>query len=184
MRDSQIYRGRYRTTIANQNVASVTLRRLDWYPEMGTQKCGKCKIRQGPTHNLSLRFASVGIGCNSFALSRSIAASNDMKTALKSSRIVGFAILTLVLIGLALWAGISHLQEVARIDFERTKSEWRQKWFDDVKGGKHYATIMDPKIIPMLANDSDCVQNTTELHFWMVTIEPNDAPPIEQLVPK
>ena len=105
-----------------------------------------------------------------------------MKTALKSFRILGLAILTLVLIGIAMWAGISHMQEVARIDFERTKSKWRQKWFDDVKGGQHYATVMDPKIIPMLANDSECVQNITELYFSMVTIAPNDTPPIEQLV--
>lgn len=117
-----------------------------------------------------------------FAQERNISLRNDMKTTLKSFRVSSVVILTLVVLGVAMWAGISHLHEVERIDFERKKSEWRQKWFGDVKGGKHYATIMDPKIIPMFANDLDCVQNITELHFSMVTIEPTDVPSIEQLV--
>ena len=105
-----------------------------------------------------------------------------MKTYLNSYRVPSIVGVTLIAFGIAIWVGISHLQELAHIELERKESEWRQKWFDDVKGGKHYATIMDPKIIPMLANDSDCVRNITALHFSMVKIEPNEASPIEQLV--
>lgn len=77
--------------------------------------------------------------------------------------------------------GIPLLREQQRLSFERQKEEWRQNAFDRVKHGDHRVSIMDPKLLPMLANDADCVANLNELNFSMTAITNEDAQFVSRL---
>jgi hypothetical protein len=86
----------------------------------------------------------------------------------------------LVFAGLVV-AGVPYLREKQRISFERQKAEWRQDAFERVKNGDTRVSIMDPKLLPMLARDADCVANLTELNFSMTEITADDAAFVAQL---
>ncbi|XZE36360.1 hypothetical protein SH501x_001926 [Pirellulaceae bacterium SH501] len=77
--------------------------------------------------------------------------------------------------------GIPYIRERQRLSFERQKSVWRQRAFDRVKNGDHRASIMDSKLLPMLASDADCVANLNELDFAMTEIMDEDAKFVSQL---
>ena len=78
--------------------------------------------------------------------------------------------------------GIPYLREQQRLSFERQKSEWRQDAFDRVKNGDHRVSIMDSKLLPMLAHDADCIANLKELNFSMTEITADDARFVSQLM--
>jgi len=89
------------------------------------------------------------------------------------------AILALLAITLAL--GITYLREQSRLRLERQRAEWRQKRFNDVKNGGTQATVMDSLLLPMLANDPECVANVRSLYFSMVEIDPEEAENVVRL---
>lgn len=99
----------------------------------------------------------------------------------RSSRSCLTCLAVLVLLAIALPLGISYLREQSRLAVERRQAEWRQKWFDDVKNGDAQVSVMDPLLLPMLANDADCVANLEYLHFAMVDIKPEDAKHVARL---
>jgi hypothetical protein len=86
----------------------------------------------------------------------------------------------LAFVGLLI-AGIPLLREQQRLSFERQKVEWRQNAFDRVKHGEHRVSVMDSKILPMLASDADCVANLNELSFSMTEITGEDAQFVSRL---
>jgi hypothetical protein len=93
-----------------------------------------------------------------------------------------FGCLSIVLIfGGILAFGIILLREQARLSFERSKQQWRQKEFDSVKRGDSSALVMDSKLLPMLATDSDCQKNVTRLDFASTEIDSDDALYIAEL---
>ncbi len=77
--------------------------------------------------------------------------------------------------------GALYLSEQERIAIERLRAQWRQEWFNRVKNGDNLARVSDPLLLPMLANDPDCVANLEELFFDMVEITPNDATYVSRL---
>jgi len=87
----------------------------------------------------------------------------------------------LILVAIALPLGISYLREQSRLELERLRAEWRQKWFDHVKKGHTQATVMDSLLLPMLANDPECVAKVQSLYFSMVNVDPEDAKNVARL---
>ena len=77
--------------------------------------------------------------------------------------------------------GITQLRQQARLSFERSKQEWRQKSFDAVKNGDSSALVMDSKLLPMLANDVDCRRIVTRLDFASTDIAASDARYVAEL---
>lgn len=77
--------------------------------------------------------------------------------------------------------GIAYLRQQQRLSFERQKAEWRQAAFDRVKNGDHRVSVMNSKLLPMLAHDADCIANLKELNFSMTEITPEDARLVSQL---
>jgi hypothetical protein len=86
-----------------------------------------------------------------------------------------------VLLAIALPFAVSYLLEQSRLNIERRRAQWRQKWFDDVKNGDTQAMVMDSELLPMLANDPECVANLESLYFSCVTIAPEDAKHVARL---
>lgn len=95
-------------------------------------------------------------------------------------RVLGCLGIVLVLGGFLAF-GLTLLREEARLSFERSKQEWRQKQFDSVKRGDSSALVMDSKLLPMLATDSDCQKNVTRLDFASTKIDSADALYIAEL---
>ncbi len=60
-------------------------------------------------------------------------------------------------------ARIPYLRKQQRLFFERQKAEWRQIEVDRVKNGDRRASILDSKVLSMLARDPDCVANLKSL---------------------
>jgi len=90
------------------------------------------------------------------------------------ARVFGCLSIVLILGGILAF-GIIQLREQARLSFERSKQQWRQKQFDSVKRGHSSALVMDSKLLPMLATDSDCQKNVTRLDFASTEIDSDDA---------
>jgi hypothetical protein len=106
----------------------------------------------------------------------------DAKSDHSNSFVRVFGCLSVVLIlGGILAVGIIQLREEARLSFERSKQQWRQKEFDSVKRGDSSALVMDSKLLPMLATDSDCQKNVTRLDFASTEIDSDDALYIAEL---
>lgn len=89
-------------------------------------------------------------------------------------------VVSLAFVGL-LVIGMPFLRENQRLTFERQRTQWRQDSFDRVKRGDHQVLIMDSKLLPMLANDADCVTNLNGLSFSMTQITVEDARFVSQL---
>jgi hypothetical protein len=77
--------------------------------------------------------------------------------------------------------GIAQLRQQARRNLERQQAESRQRCFDRVKQGGSLALVMDSKLLPMLANDSECKQIVTGLYFALTNIDAPDAKYVAQL---
>lgn len=71
--------------------------------------------------------------------------------------------------------GLSQLRHQAQLSEERSKAEWRQKFFKHVKDGDSSALVMDSKLLPMLANGVDCQKNLTRIVFASTKIDPADC---------
>lgn len=91
-----------------------------------------------------------------------------------------FLVVSLAFVGL-LVIGITFQREKQRLSFERQRTQWRQGSFDRVKRGDQFALIMDSKLLPMLANDADCIANLSGLSFSMTQITDEDARFVSQL---
>lgn len=89
-------------------------------------------------------------------------------------------VVSMAFVGL-LVIGIPFQREKQRLSFERQKAEWRQDAVERVKRGDQYALIMDSKLLPMLANDADCVANLNALSFSMMQMTDEDARFVSQL---
>ena len=57
-----------------------------------------------------------------------------------------------------------------------------RKWFSTVKEGEHRVSVLDAQLLPMLAEDNDCIKNLKELCFAMVEITPEHAAHVARLV--
>jgi hypothetical protein len=77
--------------------------------------------------------------------------------------------------------GISQLRQLATRNLVRQQAEWRQRAFDRVKQGDSSALVMDSKLLPMLANDSECKRIVTGLDFASTNIDASDAKYVGQL---
>ncbi len=83
----------------------------------------------------------------------------------------------LVAIGITslIWCGIQYVNQQSDLALERHRAERRQREFQKIKNGNSHAHIMDARLLTLLAEDRDCLNNIEELHFDMVTITPVDA---------
>ncbi len=81
----------------------------------------------------------------------------------------------IVILGFGIPWGLNFVREQSRLSLERFKKELRQRTFDDVKQGDTSASIMDSKLLPMLAEDTDCRSIVTRLDFSSTTIDPSEA---------
>jgi predicted ATP-grasp superfamily ATP-dependent carboligase len=103
----------------------------------------------------------------------------------KRNRVVSRGCLTILIATLAfvvlLVIGVPFLRERQRLYFEQQKADWRQREFDRVKNGDDHASIMDSKILPMLASDAECITNLRELDFSMAEITADDAQHVSKL---
>lgn len=96
------------------------------------------------------------------------------------NRVFGcFAIVAIVL-GVITFS-IMELRRQARLSFERSKAEWRQKAFDSVKRGDSSALVMDSRLLPMLATDAQCQKNVTRLDFASTQIDAADSSFVAEL---
>ena len=81
----------------------------------------------------------------------------------------------------ALPFGISFIREQERLAHERWKAEKREECFSEVKNGAKLGFVFDPLLLPMLANDADCVANLEELYFTTGEIDSESAKHIARL---
>ena len=75
----------------------------------------------------------------------------------------------------------TQLRYRARLAQELRSQEWQQKSIDAVKMGNPTAWVMDSKVLPMLANDSECKQIVTSLDFTSTEIDASDATAVGRL---
>ena len=106
---------------------------------------------------------------------------NDSQSQSRASRSCVPALVVMATIAGLLAVGIQYLREQQRLSFERQKAERRQRSFDRVKNGDDRASIVDSKLLPMLANDAACVSNLNELDFDMTAITHEDARYVSRL---
>ena len=97
-----------------------------------------------------------------------------------SRRCLVSLVISLTVLGL-LFRGIPYVREQQRLSFERQNAEWRQNAYQRVKHGDDQVSIMDSKLLPMLASDADCVANLKALYFSMSEIADGDARFVSQL---
>ena len=64
----------------------------------------------------------------------------------------------------------TQLRYRARLAQKLRSQEWQQKSIDAVKKGNPTAWVMDSKVLPMLANDSECKQIVTSLDLSLIHI--------------
>ena len=100
----------------------------------------------------------------------------------KPSRGCMTCLIVAIILTIAASFGIYYLGKHSQQQYERQRAEWRQKWYNDVKNGSNRVLIFDARLLPMLANDTDCVNNLEYLEFFMVYISPEDAKHVAQLV--
>lgn len=92
-----------------------------------------------------------------------------------------YCLIALIALSALLVVGIPYLNEQKRVSLELQKAEWRQNEFNRVKNGAQDVLIMDSRLLPMLAQDADCIANAQQLKFSMTEITPDDARFISQL---
>ena len=73
-------------------------------------------------------------------------------------------------------------RERDRVEAERLRAERRAESIDRVKRGDDSVSVLDPQLLPMLADDRDCIDNLHSLWFAMVEITPEDASYVSRLV--
>jgi hypothetical protein len=88
--------------------------------------------------------------------------------------VIGFLAVVFVLV---VW---QHRESTLRY-METQRAERRQSSFERVKNGESSVLVTDSKLLPMLANDSECKKIATELVFASLIIDPEDASHIGQL---
>lgn len=81
----------------------------------------------------------------------------------------------IAILGCGLVWGVNYVREQARLSHERSMKEFRERTFRAVKQGRSAASIMDSKLLPMLAQDADCRSIVTRLDFFSTTIDPSDT---------
>ena len=81
----------------------------------------------------------------------------------------------IAILGCGLAWGVNYVRERARLSHERSMKEFRERTFRAVKQGRSAASIMDSKLLPMLAEDADCRSIVSRLDFFSMTIDPSDA---------
>ena len=99
----------------------------------------------------------------------------------KPSRGCASCLTAIVALTVLLPLAILYSRQHARLESERQRAEWRQKWFSTVKQGDHKVSVLDAQLLPMLAEDNDCVKNLKELCFAMVEITPEHAAHVSRL---
>ena len=85
-------------------------------------------------------------------------------------------------VAIVLPVGMLYLRHQSRLGAEQRRADLRQKWFHDVKNGSHLVSVLDSRLLPMLASDADCVAVLDQLSFAMVDVAPEDAEHIAQLI--
>ncbi|WP_145280340.1 hypothetical protein [Pirellulimonas nuda] len=93
--------------------------------------------------------------------------------------VVVVSIVCIAIVGLTF--AIKSARQQAHLHAQRQQAERRQKSFDLVKRGSTRASVMDSKLLPMLANDPDCRRRVTNVDFFMSDIDPADAPSVSKL---
>lgn len=97
------------------------------------------------------------------------------------SRRYALCLLAIAVIAIILPLAIRRARQQARLESERQQAERRQMWFLRVKQGGSAVSALDAQLLPMLAEDNDCIRNLKELHFAMVEITPENATHISRL---
>lgn len=97
-----------------------------------------------------------------------------------TNRVFGCLVIVAIIVGVFA-LGIIELRRQARLAFEQSKAQWRQKAFDSVKRGDSSALVMDSKLLPMLAMDAQCQKNVTRLDFASTEIDAADSSFVAQL---
>ncbi len=97
------------------------------------------------------------------------------------SRGCALCLLAIAVIAIILPLAIRRARQQTRLESERQQAEWRQMWFMRVKQGGPAVSVLDAQLLPMLAEDNDCIRNLKELHFAMVEITPENAAHISRL---
>lgn len=90
----------------------------------------------------------------------------------------------LIFVTVAVWFvvyGVPNLRKWQRLRFEKVKQGWRNDAFLSVKSGGHSVRVSDLALLPMLANDADCVHNLDDLFFSGLDISSSDAAHISRL---
>lgn len=87
----------------------------------------------------------------------------------------------IAILGCGLAWGVNYVRERARLSHESSMKELRESTFQAVKQGRSAASIMDSKLLPMLAQDADCRSIVKRLDFFSMTIDPSDAVFVSEL---
>jgi len=106
---------------------------------------------------------------------------DDHTGSTKPSRGCVSCLTAIAVIAIILPIGIRYARQHARLKSERQQAEWRQKWFSMVKQGDSRVSVLDAQLLPMLAEDNDCIKNLKELCFAMVEITPEHAAHVSRL---
>ncbi len=96
-------------------------------------------------------------------------------------RVAGCLCVTVAVAALVV-IGISHLRQQERLSRDKMWQEYRQNEFLSVKRGNSRPYVMDSKLLPMLANDDDCIRVVTHLDFASTDMDASDAASVSKLV--
>ena len=78
--------------------------------------------------------------------------------------------------------GISHLRQQERLSRDKMWQEYRENEFLSVKRGNSRPYVMDSELLPMSANDDDCIRVVTHLDFASTDMDASDAASVSKLV--
>jgi hypothetical protein len=96
-------------------------------------------------------------------------------------RVIGCLGFIAIIVGVLAF-GIAQLRQQARLSLEQSRQERLQKSFDSVKQGGSSALVTNSKLLPMLANDTDCKKTVTRLDFASTEIDASDALYVAELL--
>ncbi|HSG69559.1 MAG TPA: hypothetical protein VLA12_04045, partial [Planctomycetaceae bacterium] len=91
-----------------------------------------------------------------------------------------FAVLSIVF-AILLAFELPRMRERDRLLREQSNAYWREQSFNDVKNGDSHVVVTVPGLLPMLANDVDCVANLEIINFSN-QITPEDAEHVARLI--
>jgi hypothetical protein len=98
----------------------------------------------------------------------------------KSLAIFGLLIFAAVVVLVAVV--IPRQQRLANEKLAKMRSEWAQKYYQELKtNGRSYTSIISPEHMVLLANDPECAQRLTYVHFDMTDLKAPDFSLVQKL---